>query len=66
VIAEVVADLLDGKKRVAGWADGHKVVEAIRMIYRSQERNGGRITVSQMNEGDPQGSTAPYEEETVA
>jgi predicted dehydrogenase len=66
VIADVVADFLDGKKRVAGWEDGHKVVEAIRMIYRSQERNGGRITVSQMNEVDPQGSPAPYVEETVA
>jgi len=48
VIANVVADILDGTKRVAGWEDGHKVVEAIRMIYSSQERNGGRITVRQM------------------
>jgi predicted dehydrogenase len=66
VIADVVSDLLDGTKKVAGWEDGHKVVEAIRMIYRSQERNGGRITVSQMNEWDPQGFSAPYVEETVA
>jgi UDP-N-acetyl-2-amino-2-deoxyglucuronate dehydrogenase len=48
VIADVVADFLDGKKSVAGWQDGHKVVEAIRMIYRSQERNGERITISQL------------------
>ena len=54
MIADVVADFLGGKKRVAGWEDGHKVVEAIRMIYRSQERNGGRITVSQMTEGKPE------------
>lgn len=66
VISEVVADLLDGKKRVAGWEDGHKVVEAIRMIYRSQERNGGRITVSQMTEGKAEESPTPPEEETVA
>jgi predicted dehydrogenase len=63
VISDVVADFLDGKKRVAGWEDGHKVVEAIRMIYRSQERNGGRITISQMNGGNAQ---APAEEEVVA
>jgi len=66
LIAEVVSDLLDGKKRVAGWNDGHKVVEAIRMIYRSQELNGGRITVSQMTEGKTQGTPVPPEEEVVA
>ena len=66
VLADVVADFLDGKKRVAGWEDGHKVVEAIRMIYRSQERNGGRITVSQMNGGNAQDSPIPAEEEIVA
>ena len=66
VIADVVADFLDGKKRVAGWEDGHKVVEAIRMIYRSQERNGGRITISQMNGGKAQDSPIPLEEDIVA
>jgi predicted dehydrogenase len=66
VIADVVADFLDGKKRVAGWEDGHKVVEAIRMIYRSQERNGGRITVSQMAVVNPDSSRIPLEEEPVA
>jgi predicted dehydrogenase len=50
VIREVVADFLDGKKRVAGWEAGHKVVEAIRMIYRSQERNGERITAIQITD----------------
>ena len=63
VIANVVADILDGTKRVAGWEDGHKVVEAIRMIYSSQERNGGRITVRQMA---PPVSALPPEEEPVA
>lgn len=52
VIAEVVADFLDGKKRVAGWEDGHRVVEAIQMIYRSQHRNGERITTLQMTENN--------------
>ena len=52
LIAEVVADLLDGKKRVAGWESGHRVVEAIQMIYRSQYRNGERITTLQMNGGN--------------
>ena len=55
VIAEVVADLLDGKKRVAGWESGHRVVEAIQMIYRSQYRNGERITTLQMNEENSHG-----------
>ena len=50
VISEVVADLLDGKKRVAGWESGHRVVEAIQMIYRSQYRNGERITTLQLTE----------------
>jgi len=36
------------------------------MIYRSQDRNGGRITVSQMTEGKPQDAAAPPEEEVVA
>ena len=50
VIAEVVADLLDGKKMVAGWESGHRVVEAIQMIYRSQYRNGERVTTLEMTE----------------
>jgi hypothetical protein len=36
------------------------------MIYRSQERNGGSITVSQMTEGKPEELQTPPEEETVA
>ena len=56
VIADVVADLLDGKQRMAGWKDGHRVVEAIQMIYRSQYRNGVRVTTLQMNEEDAQGT----------
>jgi hypothetical protein len=63
VIANVVSDLLDGTKRVAGWDDGHKVVEAIRMIYSSQERNGGRITVRQMAQQVP--PLLPEEEPVV-
>jgi predicted dehydrogenase len=63
VIANVVADFLDGGKHVAGWEDGHKVVEAIRMIYSSQDRNGGRVTVGQMA---PQVPPLPPEEEPVA
>lgn len=51
VIKEVVEDLLDGQTRVARWESGHRVVEAIQMIYRSQYRNGERITTLQMNEG---------------
>jgi len=66
VIADVIADFLGGKKRVAGWEDGHKVVEAIRMIYRSQEQNGGRITVSQMTEGKPEELPTLPGEEPVA
>jgi len=56
LIREVVADFLDGKKSVAGWEDGHKVVEAIRMIYRSQERNGERITAIQITDEGPRES----------
>jgi len=66
VIADVVADFLDGKKRVAGWEDGHRVIEAIRMIYRSQERNGERITVSQFNEGMARLSSDAGKKQTVA
>jgi len=66
VIADVVADFLDGKKRVAGWEDGHKVIEAIRMIYRSQERNGERITVSQFIEGITRESSEAAKKQTVS
>jgi predicted dehydrogenase len=66
VIADVIADFLDGKKRVAGWEDGHKVVEAIRMIYSSQERNGGRITVNQMNQANNRDIPGSCDEEVVA
>ena len=59
VITEVVADFLDAKKRVAGWEDGHKVIEAIRMIYRSQERNGERITATQIADEGPRESKPP-------
>lgn len=64
VISEVVADFLDGRKRVAGWADGHRVVEAIRMIYRSQEKNGERITAIQITDEGPRDSK-PREKEIV-
>ena len=66
VIADVVADFLGGKKRVAGWEDGHKVVEAIRMIYRSQATERGKDHRQPDDRGETGGVTDTAEEEIVA
>jgi UDP-N-acetyl-2-amino-2-deoxyglucuronate dehydrogenase len=44
VIADVVATLTGRVPRTPGWDDGHRVVKAIQMIYRSQANDGAVVT----------------------
>ncbi len=44
VIADVIATLTDRVPRIPGWDDGHRVVKAIQMIYRSQANSGAIVS----------------------